>query len=354
MRNIRTIIQLFALIAAVAVCFINQIPSNAKIVILLILFALVIYIRRGAFYFVAATKLYTSGDEEKKRKAVTYFEKGITRGLPPSYTITSASVLITEGHDKVGQEALLELLKYPMKDKKMEASAKTALSMVFWKRGMYKEAIQLCEDAKNAGLLDKNLYINLATYYLADGDTNSFQNLMREYKGKAILKSPAMDDLVAAAAILRNNYHEALTILSRMTEARDYTFADPYVHHAMTSLHYGNIESAIEMLQRGKENARFSANSVLTESLIDSLITNLSGEEKEKWAASILSDPLSLINGKMPKLQEGIEYKPSSPDKDKEAEMKRVRREMLSDDRDVNTELTEEDEKWISSHDEEG
>lgn len=308
-----------------------------------------IFASKGTMTFSKANRIISQRKPNFLEKALPLYEKAIKEGIPEQYQLIAGTLLIQYGNMEKGKEALEELLN--SKEKKIVFQAKEGLSMYYWIKKDTGRAIKVCEDAKEMGFKDKNLYINLGTYYLAKNKLHDFKILMKEsYRSK--LDSPALVDMQAVCAILEGNYQKAGNLLMTIFDSMTPAYVDPYVHSAMVYLYYGETAMAIEYLKKCLEVCSFSNTSILTKEGIEKMIALLE-DQNTIWSftAAINANALDLLNGKIPQYNK-IENKKPSFASLPAFKAERIAKEDLSevDENEPNTSLTDEDEEWLKRH----
>lgn len=349
MKKYRSVPSL--IILAVALVFLLN-PSNPKwigIVLLAISAIGVIFASRGTMTFSKANKIISQRKPGFLDNALPLYEKAIKQGIPEQYQLVAGTLLIQYGNMEKGKEALEELLS--SREKKMVFQAKEGLSMYYWIKKDTGRAIKLCEDAKAMGLKDKNLYINLGTYYLSKNRIHDFKLLMKEsYTLK--LDSPALVDMQAVSAMLQGDYKRAGGLLKTIFDKMTPAYADPYVHYAMIYLHYGEKKEALSYLNKCLEVCSFSNTSILRREDVEELISAISSNDY-CWAIAnaINENPLELINGKIPSYK-NRENKKADYTALPAFKAEIIERDDISeeDENEPNTSLSEEDEEWLKKH----
>lgn len=344
-----SIIMIAALFVMLLAFMIPAVPTLWKVVICIASLIVIVFTRRGAYYFSKANKAMQSGDKSEIPLALENYKKAIKLGISDNWVVTAGSVLIQQGEYEVGEKALRPIMtKTKSRDPSNALNAKIAISMAYWKTGRLDEAIAVCEEVKSKGSKSKNLHVNLATYYLSKGDVKSFHELMKEISKDDSLRSSAILDLQSVDAILsRGDYREAGEITDDLFGTYKFRFADPYLRRAQVQIHYGKREEAIKSLEEGLEKSLFQAVSVIQEDFLKALLEALKDEEKAPYMeAAMERNPLMMANGILPplteesyipKAEETPRAKTVAPKGDPEKEY-------------VNTELTDEDEAWLRKH----
>ena len=256
------------------------------------------------------------------------------------------------------QRKFREAITTAEKGLRMEPASSIAalnLSGIHSMAGNTEKAIKLCEEARNGGCRDRNLWINLCTYYLGTGDVKKFRENLKE--GLAIdPDSPALADFRAVSYILEGNYKAAGSLLTDLLEKATPAFADPYIHLAMVYLYYGEREKAQDALSKARETV-FHITSIYSRDDV----TRLGAAVDDDWQImpavnAIFSDTLSFINGKVPEWGKAdepcheMEKTHNGLELEEPASISYEDEEEKEDSDDVSTELSESDEEWIRRH----
>lgn len=352
MRKYHTLPALILLAVSIVLLMIESVPKAAALTVLVIAALLLVYLSRGNLYFSRAVNIVRGNKKEKYPKAIDLFTKALKAGLPSKFAVVAASMLLQNGKAEEAKGYLEPLTKDS--DASIAAEASVTLSMYYWYIKDLDKAIELCENVKEKGKADKNLYINLATYYLKAGRTRDFKDLMKEIDiGK--YKSAAMIDFNAVNALLEKNWRRAGQLLTALLDGPQPSFADPYVHLAMVYLHYGKLDEALKYLTAG-QGTRFNATSIYQKEDIDRLVSALqSPDENLSAALAVNRHTLDMVNGSIPSWSKntGDDIKHSFPElPDFFGELEEADEEAEAEDErdDVNTDITDEDEEWLKRH----
>ncbi len=344
-NNIITYV-LIALMFTVTFLPMNQV---AKVVLMAVVLALIVFFTRGTLYFIQANKQFNKNNFDK---AMALYKKAVKAGISAKFMGTAGAIAIGMGETAWAIDVLTKAMKHvPKKEAKtLLPSLQTSLSMAYWVEGDVDKALEIAEGAYNSGYRDKNVYINLCTYYLEKEDLSSFRKLIKEYRNSSI-NSPALADLNAASMMLSGDWAKAKNILTQLFAKKDYHFPDPYVHLAQIELFYGNFSQALSVLQRGLDNCKFTKTSIIDQETMEKLIAIIKEPEKNAgYIMAINKDPLSLINGKIPA---ALENAVLSFEKEKvEAQVEKIERavDVEEGDGEINTDLTDDDEEWLRKH----
>ena len=348
MKKYRTVPATILLIAGLIMILSGNIPRYFPIIFLALSLILYIWTSRGSMYFAKANKIMQKDGRENIEKSRPYYEKAYKAGVPLNYELYIGIVMVQYFDYEQGGEILKRLSEN--RNQKIAFQALDSLSMYYWIKKDYKEAISTAEKAKEMNLKDRNLYINLCTYYLAAGDERKFRLTLKEaYRNK--LESVALLDLEAVLQIIDGNYMRAGGFLKSLFEIKEPRFIDPYVHEAMVYMHYGEADKAISILNKGLANCYFSNTSVLDQEGIRKMIGILeNAETKHSFMKAAEEEKLNLINGIIPEAKECADSNVYPPLPDFISE--NIKKEDINekDEGDIDTSLTDEDEEWLKKH----
>lgn len=304
----------------------------------------------GTFFYAKGAKLL-KGNNPPVIDALPYFKKAIKWGMDGKNEVLVATLLIQYDDIELGRKVLEEYISD--QDVKISGSAKVALSMYYELKKDRAKAIELVEEAYSMGYRDRNLYINLCTYYLEDRKLEKFKKYAKEAREKNLATAATLD-LEVVYYMMQNDWHRSGNILKTIFDATLPTFIDPYLHKAMILLHYGEWEKAVKALKEIEENCHYTNTAIYSKAQIETFIAYI--EDKEtRWGflSTINSDPHSFLMGKVPQPEVGVPLPSFTPipefEKDVEKEEKEEE-ETIADDRDIDTSLNEEDEEWIRKH----
>lgn len=348
----RIIVYVTLMIFVLALLF-GNLGGITLTVLALAALLVILWAKRAYFYFVRANRIYSAKDRSRYPQAMAYYKKTLRAGISPKYTVLTATILIQEGEAEAGQAALEKLIRDRyITDEAIKGQAKSALSLIYYMKKDYEEAARLCEEVMKTKYRDNVLYINLCTYYLALDHLKSFRKVVEEFSSQRVT-SPALLDLQVVYHMLSKDFPNAFAMEKALFEkVGRFTFADPYVHMAQLWIHYGKTDEALQMLRRAIEDVEFRPVTIMSRDFVQTLIDRLEDEQTRAQAlADIDSDPLSIINGWLPQPARG-RWIPAPEAEFEEAckiEIAAPEEEIL-DDKEPETELTEEDEKWLEAH----
>lgn len=299
----------------------------------------------GAVYYSKASK-YLKSSNPDIYKALPYLEKAVKRGVDPQSEVVAATLFVQYGDKEKGKDILEEYVN--SSDKKIKATAGISLSMYYWVKRDLDKAIETATTVYETGYRDRNLLINLLTFYLEKGMYKEFEKLLKESK-KLGLNEVAVLDLEASYYLSLSEWAKCGAKLEKLFSLIKPQFIDPYLHQAFVYLHYGEWEDAAKSLKAIKTNVQLINTSIYTEAQIDTLIAYV--EDKDtRWGlwAAVEEDPGVLIRKEMPEVKPGT----AMPEFEKKPDFKTVIPEEIAekDESDIDTSLTDEDEEWIRKH----
>lgn len=302
----------------------------------------------GTIYYTKGTKCL-QGDNADIMKAMPYFDKAVKKTLDPQSAIIAATLLVQYGDMEKGRKVLEEYLSDP--DKKLQSTAKISMSMYWWIKRDLVKATEMVEDVyNNTTYRDRNLYVNILTFYLEEGKYKEFRKLLKDAKEKKV-NIPATTDLEASYSMTQSDWARCGMLTRRLFEDGKPKFMDPYLHEAMVQLHYGDWENAVKALKELKENVAFTNASAYTESQIDTFIAYT--EDKEtRWGflEAIDTDPALFIRREMPEVKTGLEMPSTFPSKPDFTAISEAGDIVEKDEGDIVTDLTDADEEWLKKH----
>ncbi len=300
----------------------------------------------GTIYYAKGSKFLQSSNPDIS-KALPYLEKAVKRGTDPHSEILAATLFIQYGDMEKGRTVLEEYID--SSDKKINAQSRVSLSMYYWTKRDLDKALVLAEGVYKTGYKDRNLYVNLLTYYLEKGMYKEFEKLLKESK-KVGLNLPAILDLEASYAMSRSDWATCGAKLKKLFELTLPGFIDPYLHKAVLSLHYGKWENAVKTLKDIKNNVTLTNTSIYDEAQIDTLRAYI--EDKDtRWGflKAVENDPTLLIRRVLPQIEKGCQMPLQFP---QEPDYTKIEEETTEEknEGDIDTSLTEEDEAWLKKH----
>ena len=323
--------------------------------ILLIASAVLFFISsRGSYYFSKAYKIFKAGNMARYEEGLGYIIKAVKAGLPDNYLVIAASVMMQYGDIEEARRILEPLVD--SKDKQAAGLAKITLSMYYFACDDLDKAIELCESARDEDKSeDRNLFVNLSIYYLKSGKRKEFRKCVREAMTR-FPSSPAVADMQAMMFMADERWDLAGGILQAMFETVTPSFADPYAHMAIVYLHYGEIGKARREMEKAA-GAIFTNISMYRRDDIEAMKEALgTPDEAKECALAINASATAVAAGIRPEWQKGemiddLELLPGfPPEPDFRKAATPARDDVEGESGEVNTELTEADEKWLKRH----
>ena len=344
---------LVLLVIGFGLSMIESVPRTLVLIVLGAAAVLLAIASRSSYYFSKASKIIRAKDLSRFPEAVGYLNKAIDAGMPDNYLVIAASVLMQYGDLEKAKNALLTITDSKKKD--IASLAKITLSMYYFANDDLEEAIRLCESAKEDGSTDRNLYVNLGVYYLRTGDRKNFRKIVKEAVSR-YPSSPAVVDSQSIIHMLDGRWDLAGASLFAIFDTINPSFADPYVHMAIVHMHYGEIGKARAELEKA-EATLFTNISVYKPETIRKMREALeTGDEIIPLIKAIENDIPAAASGLVPEWGKGeptdertiLPGFPEEPDFKKEV---LPEKDIVDDeDDDINTDLTDDDEKWLEKH----
>lgn len=346
LKKYRMALPCALMIIALITLWITSVPRWIGLGLLLLTALSLIFTSRGSFYFTKANKLLSRDSNKNMDKALELYSKADKLGVPDQYGYLIGTIFMQFGDVERGKAILDDIANG--KDKKLVFQAKQSLSMYYWINKDIDSAISLCESARDMNLSDRNLYINLGTYYLAKGELAEFKSLQREAYQKRVDSFPLID-LEAEYLILNGDYERAGNFLTSLFNTKKPTFIDPYLHFAIVYMHYGEIEQAIGYLNDSLVSVTFSNVSLYSKNDVRKMVSILEDEDS-KWGfvSSVLANPQAVISGNLPAI-DNISAKPEFPPLPAFKAEEISPSDVKSDD-EPDTSLNDDDEEWLKKH----
>ena len=146
MKRARFIPGVILLIAAVFTLLTESLPYWISMILLLGAALCLVYTSRGAYFFSKGAKLVATKQKENIAKAADLFRKALKAGLPENYAVYAGTFFIQQDDAEIGKNVLEPITR--RNDPKLAAPAMTSLSMYYYAKKDYDNAIELCEKAK--------------------------------------------------------------------------------------------------------------------------------------------------------------------------------------------------------------
>ena len=360
-KRIKQVLTVTTIGIAFIVAFMTNIPAWGKIAFFIVPLVMVTINSKGSRLMGKANQLIQKRDNSLIPQAIELYTEALRAGVTDNFQMIAATMLIQHGDPEVGRKYLEPLTTNPKKD--IRCPAKISLSMYYWIKKDLGKAISLCEEVRDENYRNRNLYTNLCTYYIDRGNTKEFEKLLKEAVSTGNVGVPIYD-LEAVSSMLKNNYQRAGEILTSLLASIEPSFPDPYIHMAVVKLHYGNVRDAIELMKKA-ERTVFSNTVLYAEEEIIRIREGLENPDTRLQYVTSLQNSLSdIVNGRRIKLVEndkprceddilpGYHEEPSFKENNN---LNRFLNENIQekDERELNTDITDDDEEWLRKHSEE-
>ncbi len=320
-----------------------------KVVIAVALIALFLYLRRGFIIFYrAAVKL----QKENTPEVWKMMKKALAAHVDDERTVLICTAFIQQDDAKFGSEYLENYIA-KTKDNHWRGQAIIALSMGYWRLGQLDKAIDCLQDLRETGYVDGNLQINLETYLLEKGDLKEAKKLITESR-KLGKESNGLLDNRGLYYLLTGDWSKAADVYDELINERNAKFPEAYIHGAQVKIHEKNVSQAIDRLGWALSK-RFTNTCTVTKEYVEKLLAGLEDSKtSEAFAKAMEANVRAVALGKAFDGLEKASENPTAPPKAGESIEEPKEPEMLEekernigleedDDREPNTELTEED-----------
>lgn len=351
-QGISVIILLAVLVLVVA----TPLQGTVKLILMALALVIIGFNSRGNASYAKANKIVAARNMARMDEAVALYSKAVKAGISSNYQLMAGTIILQYGDIEEGRRILEKLTNDKNKD--VRCVSKLSLSMYYWIKKDLDRAIGLCGEARDEGYRNQNLYVNLCTYHLADHNQKQFLKMLKEAFSNNMASVPLID-LQAVHLMLQDNWKDAGGTLKGIFDQVTPSFPDPYVHMAQVKLHYGNVKDAVEYLKNGLGSI-FSNTVLFKKSMLEEMIEGLENENSRlAWVEGVNNSLETMINGNMPAVGENlrpcgdpvIPGYPQEPAFKSDGNQSAIARNVVGDDeRDVDTELNEEDEKWLKRH----
>ncbi len=300
----------------------------------------------GTLYYSKGAK-YLKGSIPDVKKALPYLEKAVKFGTDAQAEIIAGTLFVQYGDMEKGRKVLEGHIE--AKDKKINGQARVSLSMYYWVKRDLDKALELAQGVYDSDYKDRNLYVNLLTYYLEKGRYKDFEKLLKESK-KLGLNVPATLDLEASYYMSQSDWAKCGAVLKKLFGLTKPGFIDPYLHMAVVYLHYGEWEEAIKSLEAIGSNVEKTNTALFSGEQIELLISYIK-DENTRWGLlkALENDPTILIRRTMPEVEKGVPA-PTFPPLPSFKDVLPPEEITEKDEDDIDTSLTDEDEEWIKKH----
>lgn len=356
-------IMMYGFVAAIlAAFFIPGLETWSRFVIALLVCLLFIFLRRAYIFFVWGAKKL----EKKDPKCWNLFKKAVEAHLPYSQQVYLCTAFIKQGDAAYGIKLAEDIIAHSPGTPEAKTATVT-LSMGYWVKGELDRAIALLEDLKATGFEDKTMDINLSTYLLEKGQIEKARQIIDDCESKETLSHGMMDNKLWAF-ILSGEYEKAIPLVSELMEERKPKFPEAYLHSAQVMVHQGRITKAVEYIEDAIEQ-HFSLNGTMGQDYLKKLSDGLQDSRNRLAYAYAMDQNAALVaSGKDfdIDLEKGADFTEVTEEQVREESkaaretqplkagepQKHVIIDDLDDDREPNTELTDDDAEFGFDDDE--
>ncbi len=239
--------------------------SGLRILLLLALVAFFFALRNlGTILLFGAMRTYGRG---QKDRAIGAVERALKFPMGPQHRLTSAFLLLKEGHlDRA--EAIIAPLRTVKTKKYNPNKARVYYSLVQWKRGELDRAVENLEGLLAEGYRTGTLYANLGYFLIEQGSYERALEVNREGLDYDSSYNVIKDNL-GLTYIKLGEWDKALEIYEDLLTGVP-SFPDAYYNKALIHIHRGETEEARDLLLKA-ETKNFSYLSTLSREQISSL-----------------------------------------------------------------------------------
>ncbi len=349
------------LFAMIAVVFL-KIDFWYKILIDVALILLFLFIRRGYIFFYRAAMAYKNGGESEK--VWKNLERALKSGVDYERNVSIGSFYVQNGDAARGVQILEKVMANP-KAGDFRKSATIVCSMGYWRLGEQQKAVDVLTDLRDTGYRNDNLSINLQTYLLELGDLKTAKQVINEDR-KNNVENNGMLDNRGWYYIQMGFWQKAKEVFDELIDDRNAKFPEAYLHGAQVSIHYGDIEQAVDRLgwSTGKV---FAETCLIKKEYVEKLMLGLENPKTRKeFAAAIENAPVEVSCGRpFAGMEKAVEFDEDGADvikpKEKPEPVKKPAVEPKAssdeeeveediDDREPNTDLDEDDDEIAAKY----
>ncbi|MDD4011946.1 MAG: hypothetical protein PHI83_07350 [Sphaerochaetaceae bacterium] len=354
------LIYFIVYVLLVVLAFSTGAPLWAKIVLTAVLTLLLVILGRSQAWFFLAMKNIDKDPE----KSLKYMKLALSSHLPQEQALIVGNALIQRSDNQLGIKTMKDIVDHPSQPQN-KTRALIALSMAYWRDGNTSLAVKTLEDLRSGGYTDKNLEINLATYYLELFNVKAAEALISEAKDN---QTNGMLDNRLMLALYKGELEKASEMAKELTQDRKAAFPEAWVHAAQIKLALSEDAQAAADMIREALNKRLLCTGAFTREYLTALAEGL--ESKQACAAftkamnqSIFAvsqglcfpiegselDPSICRKPAVPTMPIITLNRPAQVQKTEQMEMQVqpvVQEEEDDDDRMPNTDLDDSDEAW--------
>ena len=364
----------FIVIIAVSIAL-NYIALDplTNVIIMLSTLLIAYIVNRSTIFFIRGNLALSSKKEKKHANAWKHYRKAFAIGhLSEKYMTTAASFFIQLDDVAFGMQQLDAVIENTQ-DNETRQVAKIQKSMALQRQGKLEEAIETLTEVRESKYKSLYLSVNLSSYLIFAERYDEARSVLEE-GAEYINQSAGLFDNQGWLDIVAGKWKDASKLYTDMLD-RGPRFPDPYLHAAQVKLHYGKIEEAVTLLNISLTK-KWNETSLIKKEMIEDFIKNLSDDTKKVvYAHCIDQSPIEVARGEDFKVLSDIEMKKivdagfakepkTSIDTDALAHKVATRLDDADEDIDVDldsikdttlpqTDLTEEDQKWLLNHPEE-
>ncbi|MBO4394218.1 MAG: hypothetical protein J5800_07740 [Spirochaetales bacterium] len=229
--------------------------------------------RLGYLFFSLGAKELKKGSD----KAYFYFAKALYFKIGREQRILIGTAFMMHGEVDKGI-LVLEKASKGMIAQNLYYLAQGNIALGRWKQGNLSEAISILEKLKERGCDETNMYLNLSTIYLQNGDLDKAAEIL-DHCRRTKKTGDGFTDNEGHLAILEGDWEKASKIYKKLLEKREPKFPEAYVHAAQVSIHEKDINKARGLLETALEKP-FVFTSLYSKDYIRNLIEEL-GEPEE-------------------------------------------------------------------------
>ncbi len=358
--NKGALLALLFIMLTIGACFL-PIPWWAKALIAVVLVGTFLFIRRGYIYFYRAA---VTLQKENTPKVWNLMKKALAAHVDDERKILICSAFIQQGDAQFGVDTLERLIPV-CKEESRRAMATVTLSMGYWRLGDLDKAIEILQNLRATGYNDDNLEINLETYLLENGDLKEAKKLIVQSR-KSGAESNGLLDNRGWYYIQMGEWDKAADIFDELIDDRHAKFPEAYVHGAQVCIHKGRIDDAIDRLGWALSK-RFTNTCAVTKEYVQTLIIGLENRATRDAFARAMDDNVREVSlgREFPGFEQALEAGSSNDMACKEDAFSNEvsagsndevctvsNTDVLDDDeREPNTDLTEEDLEYDGSYD---
>ena len=336
-----------------------------KVAIAVVLIGVFLFIRRGFIIFYrAAVKL----QKENTPKVWQMMKQALAAHVDDERTVLICTAFIQQDDVDFGVSTL-EAFISKCKDAHWRGQAIIALSMGYWKQGKLDQAIEILQHLRATGYVDGNLQINLETYLLEKGDLKETKKLITESR-KMGGESNGLLDNRGLYYLLSGDWTKAAGVYDELINERNAKFPEAYIHGAQVKIHEKKLSEAIDRLGWALSK-RFTNTCTISKEYAQELLSRLEDSSTCKTFAQAMDANVSAIALGRPfpgfevlgspvadsEQEFSKEVLPQEEDNTQEPSPEPEPEEINigleeDDDREPNTDLTEEDLADLNTDDE--